>query len=299
MNKHIIISTIIIINIVTLVLICQINYSLNTQTNVNFIMPTSILLEFVIILFSGIIIHYNKKTNSLLNEKIEKIMKITDELVISQRFALVGELSSRLAHEIRNPLSIIQTTLENLKMLYGENPDQKKQFEKIQRSIFRMTHQIEDVLDFVKEKHLKTIQTTILDIIADALDSVIIPNDIKLILPKNNAEIVCDKRQLAIVFNNLILNAIHAMNNVGILEITVEENKDVVIIKVKDDGKGIPEEEIGKIFEPLFTTKQTGTGLGLSSVKTIINSHRGMISVTSPPTIFTITLPKTSDEIHT
>ena len=91
MNKHIILTAIIIINIVTLVLICQINYSLNTQTNINFIMLTSILLEFVIILFSGIIIHYNKKTNSLLNEKIEKIMKITDELVISQRFALVGE----------------------------------------------------------------------------------------------------------------------------------------------------------------------------------------------------------------
>ena len=68
-----------------------------------------------------------------------------------------------------------------------------------------------------------------------------------------------------------------------------------LIIQVKDSGKGIPKEDLDKIFEPLFTTKQIGTGLGLASVKSIIGYHGGVISVTSPPTIFTITLPKKSD----
>ena len=70
------------------------------------------------------------------------------------------------------------------------------------------------------------------------------------------------------------------------------EKKNSIIIKIKDSGTGIPKEEIHDIFEPLFTTKQQGTGLGLVCVKSIINAHGGKISVTSPPTVFTITLPK-------
>jgi signal transduction histidine kinase len=96
---------------------------------------------------------------------------------------------------------------------------------------------------------------------------------------------------------NLILNAIQAVNNKGTIEITIEENKDTVIIQVKDSGIGISSENLDKIFEPLFTTKLSGTGLGLVGVKSIIESHQGKISVTSPPTVFTISLPKIIEEI--
>jgi len=113
-----------------------------------------------------------------------------------------------------------------------------------------------------------------------------------LILPKNDVEIYCDKRQCATVMNNLILNSYQSIDNAGTIEITVEETDDGVVIQVKDSGSGISKENLDDVFEPLFTTKQTGTGLGLASVKSIVESHGGIISVTSPPTVFTITLPK-------
>ena len=81
---------------------------------------------------------------------------------------------------------------------------------------------------------------------------------------------------------------LQAITDSGTIEITVEENDDGITIQVKDSGMGIHEKNIEKLFEPLFTTKQQGTGLGLASVKSIIESHGGIISATSPPTIFTI-----------
>jgi len=93
----------------------------------------------------------------------------------------------------------------------------------------------------------------------------------------------------------LILNGVQAIVHTGTIEITVEENNDGIIIQIMDSGEGIPKENIDSLFEPLFTTKQQGTGLGLASVKSIVEAHGGIISVSSPPTVFTITLPKISD----
>lgn len=131
------------------------------------------------------------------------------------------------------------------------------------------------------------------EIIAETMDSLIVPNNIKLILPKNDVELLCDKKRIAVALNNLILNAIQATDEKGSVIISLDEKKDKIILEVEDSGKGISQKDLPHIFEPLYTTKRQGTGLGLSSVKSIIGSHGGVISVTSPPTIFTITLPKT------
>ena len=98
-----------------------------------------------------------------------------------------------------------------------------------------------------------------------------------------------------ICINNLISNAIQAIDDSGEIEIRISDKKDDVVIQLQDSGNGISKENVEKIFEPLFSTKQKGTGLGLSSVVAIIDAHHGKISVTSPPTVFTITLPKTID----
>jgi signal transduction histidine kinase len=207
----------------------------------------------------------------------------------------VGRFSARLAHDLRNPLSIIQVSLENLRLLYGTNESQQKSMDKVERSIDRITHQVDDVLDFVRERPITLNNHTMSEIISESLDSLPIPDNIKLILPKNNVEVYCDEKQFAIVFNNLILNGVQAIVHTGTIEITVEENNDGIIIQIMDSGEGIPKENIDSLFEPLFTTKQQGTGLGLASVKSIVEAHGGIISVSSPPTVFTITLPKISD----
>jgi signal transduction histidine kinase len=230
-----------------------------------------------------------------IRRNITKQKKSYEENLKNEKMITVGKFSTRLAHDLRNPLSIIKISLENLKLLYGADKSQQNIMDKVERSIDRITHQVEDVLDFVRERPITLNNHKISEIISESLDSIHIPENIKLILPKNNVEVYCDEKQFSIVFNNLILNGIQAINHIGTIAISVEENNDGIIIQVKDSGIGIPKQNLNLLFEPLFTTKQQGTGLGLASVKSIVESHGGIISVTSPPTIFTITLPKISD----
>ena len=241
---------------------------------------------------------YNEIESKIITKPIKDIIELERHLAIletrlkEKEFTIIGHFATRMAHDLRNPLSIIRVTVENLKILHGTDAKKQPQYDKIDRSIDRISHQVDDVLNFVMKHPVKATKTTTQNIIHESLDSITLPNSIKLLLPKNNVELICDKKQLAIVLNNLILNGIQAIDRIGTIEIIVDENNDGIIIQVKDSGSGIPKENFQNLFEPLFTTKPQGTGLGLASVKSIIDKHGGKISVSSPPTIFTITLPK-------
>jgi len=107
--------------------------------------------------------------------------------------------------------------------------------------------------------------------------------------------LVCDSTKIEVALTNLIMNSIQAMNNSGQVDIRLFEDQKGVVIQVGDRGCGIPDDVMPKIFEPLFTTKQEGTGLGLASCKKIIEQHGGTISVSSAPgkgTVFTIHIPR-------
>ncbi len=225
----------------------------------------------------------------LLSEEQSKnvAQKMKDEKLI-----VLGNFTSRLAHDMRNPLSIIRISLENIRSLYEHDSTQIAQFEKIDRSIDRMAHQIDDVLGFVKGTPSQLIRINFSNILTTSFDSINVPDSIEIIYPKNDVELICDVEQFSMAVNNLILNGIQAIDGEGTMEISLDDGKDEIVIEIKDSGKGIPADELGKVFEPMFTTKQQGTGLGLVSVKSIIELHGGIITVTSPPTVFRIILPK-------
>jgi signal transduction histidine kinase len=128
-------------------------------------------------------------------------------------------------------------------------------------------------------------------LIFDAIKITPIPDTIKINTPTNDLEIECDKSQMNVVFSNLITNSIQAMNENGSITINLKKRQDHAIIEFIDSGPGIPKENFSKIFEPLFTTKSMGTGLGLVSCKNIIEYHKGKISVKNNPTTFTIEMP--------
>ena len=223
---------------------------------------------------------------------ISEKKKLTMEKIRNEKMLTVGNLSARLAHDMRNPLAIIQMSLENLKLKYK---DEDQKFEKINKSIMRISHQINDVLNFVKTQPIKPMKTKISQIISESLESLSLSNKIKLNLPENDFDITCDKEQLGIAINNILLNSIQAIDNSGTITIRIQDTIDAVKIEIEDSGSGMDTEILEKIFDPLFTTKQKGTGLGLVSVKAIIDAHQGSISVSSPPTIFKIILPKIFD----
>jgi len=203
-------------------------------------------------------------------------------------------LASRLAHDLRNPLSIMKITVELLKIRSSNNIDEKtrEQYERLERAISIMSHQIDGVMDFVRTKPLKLEAASISEIIKSAVHSIKKPKNITIKLPENDSRIICDVKKLEVVFANLILNATQAIDEKGMITILIKQNADYVTAQVEDSGPGISYDIIHKIFDPLFTTKQTGTGLGLSSCKNMVEQHGGTINVTNNPSTFTIILPR-------
>ena len=208
-----------------------------------------------------------------------------------EKLAAIGELSSRLAHDMRNPLNNINMSIQLLKTKYKDIADEEK-FDTIENSLERITHQIKDVMDFVRTREPSLSLWKLNTLLNESLDKVKVPEEIKITLPKEDVLILCDKEQIEIVFINMILNSIESIQDKGWIKIEVDESPKLTEIQISDSGSGIPEEYIDKIFDPLITLKERGTGLGLASCKNIINSHGGKISVQNNPTTFTITIPK-------
>ena len=170
-----------------------------------------------------------------------------------------------------------------------------KRINLIEKSIDRISHQVDDVLGYVRNSPLNLENISLRELVQNSIDKVNVPNDVKIELPKNNVNIDCDILKIDAVFINLIINSIQAMHDGGKIEIKISNKDNLAVLEFIDSGDGIPDENISKVFEPLFTTKQKGTGLGLASCKNIVEQHQGEISVENNPTTFTIILPK----IHT
>lgn len=219
-------------------------------------------------------------------------LKLTKEAVKNEKIAAMGVLASRIAHDVRNPLSIISVCLENLKLLYGVDSLKQKQMDKISRSVDTINNIIQDVLNFVKTEHIQ-LETTSTDIILrKVINQIDVPNRIKIHLPKKDIVINCDKNKMESVISNLIVNSIQAIKNDGEITISVNEDSKNIRIIIEDSGPGIPENKISEIFEAMYTTKKLGTGLGLSICKNIIEAHGGNILVSNHPTKFIIQIPK-------
>ena len=228
-----------------------------------------------------------------LNEMSKEILVQRDSLIKDEKLKTVGELTSRIAHDLRNPLSSLKNTVEIMKMEFEDNQNEytKENLERLNRGINRLAHDVEDVLDFVKVAPLKLEKTSLLDVIKASINRINL-NSIKIKLPLDEIEIFCDRNRLEVAFINILQNAVESMKNNGQIEIRFTKNNTEAIIEFENSGPAIPEEILPKIFKPLFSTKQTGTGLGLVTTKNIIEHHGGTVSVKNNPVIFTVKLPK-------
>jgi len=210
-----------------------------------------------------------------------------------QRLSAIGELSARVAHDLRNPLGIIKNAVELIEMSFNDDTDEKtkKRIQMIKNASERMARQINNVLDFVRVRPLQLEKNSLVDILDAAIKSCV-PNTVKVSKPQKDVIISCDTKQLEIAFGNIFSNAVQAMENSGNIKLSIVDGKNDVKINIEDSGPGISKENLEHIFEPLFTTKPGGTGLGLVSCKNIVEQHEGKITVKNNPTTFEITLPK-------
>lgn len=242
--------------------------------------------------------NFSIKANESGNDEISELSKtfnqMVDNLIKSERLSTMGLLSSTLGHNIRNDLSVIKITLGILRHKYSTKLDEDalSRLTIMERSILHIQNQIDSSLNFIRQTPPKLEKVSLLKLLADTLKTIQVPENIKIETPAEDVLLYCDSSKLTVVLTNLINNSIQAINTDGKITIKASEDDEYSIIQIEDSGLGIPSEILLKIFEPLFTTKQKGTGLGLASCKYMLEEHGGSITVQNNPTTFTIKIPK-------
>ncbi|MFD2445358.1 ATP-binding protein [Bacillus sp. CGMCC 1.16607] len=235
---------------------------------------------------------------------LQRNVKKEKEQTELQKLELIGNLAASTAHEIRNPLTGIKGLI---KLLSEENSDKKSQtyYEVIQMEIDRINSIVSELLVLGKPTANTLMPYHANDILAEIeplLQSESNFMNVKLTIhfSKDILLISCVKDHLKQVILNLSKNALHAMPNGGNLTITVEKHLEFCVIKVEDTGVGMPKELLSQVFNPFFTMKKDGSGLGLTVCKRIINTYNGDITIDSAPNVGTkveITLPMLQNSI--
>ena len=240
-----------------------------------------------------------KISEEKLKDAYTELENAQQELIQSQTLAALGEFSSGIAHEIRNPLANISALAQFSIKNYIIDKPIKKNLRAIIRSSEKANKIIKELLDFARPRKLVLKPGYIIDSINRACELTKAKrsnNQIRLYkrcsrrLPK----IMIDEQRIRQVFLNIINNSIDAMNNGGILSITAYLKDEFIEVNISDTGKGIKKHNVGKIFNPFFTLKHEGIGLGLSVTHRIIQAHKGKIEVESvfnKGTKFIISLP--------
>jgi len=248
-----------------------------------------------------------KKTEEELIEAYKELKKVQDELIQSEKVALIGKLASGVAHEIKNPLSIILQGIYLVdNVVLEKNSELKETIEMIKEAVRRADNVIRRILNYARASKLILQPQRICEVIDEGLSLVEQQLKLKNIeiereYPSKPILIETDKVMLSQVFLNLATNSQDAMPQGGKIKIKVYEEEDFCIVEFEDTGEGIPPERLSKIFEPFYTTKRAGegTGLGLAMVELIIARHNGKIDVESQlgkGTKFIIKLPKLKEE---
>lgn len=241
-----------------------------------------------------------RKAERIIHHRAREQRELEEQLHLAERLAALGEMVAGVSHEIKNPLGIIQSTAE----LLGNKPDadetQKRLSGVIKEESIRLNGIVTEFLDFARPQALDLQECRLEDIIRKNLSFLVPELERKEIRVTDNLDnrsfrVVADKELLYRALLNIFINAMQSMGNAGSINVDVKEVKGSYHIAIEDTGSGIMPENMIKIFNPFFTTKEKGSGLGLSIVRKIIEGHNGSIGIENREdagTRVTIKLPK-------
>jgi two-component system, NtrC family, sensor histidine kinase HydH len=240
-----------------------------------------------------------QQTTARLTEVYQELQENFESMKRAERLYAIGQLSAGLAHEIRNPLASIAGAAGILR----RNPDAREKRGEclaiIDKECERLNRLLTNFLQFARPRapHYQSVDAasilnSVVDLAQHALDGkpVVLRKEVAPHLPL----LQCDPEQLKQVLLNLVINAVQATDQQGVVTLSGALQNHKVLIQVRDEGCGISAENLDKIFDPFFTTKETGTGLGLSVVHQIIEQHGGLLTVQNNPdrgVTFSIQLP--------
>jgi len=229
----------------------------------------------------------------------QELAAANEELQRAQRLQAMGEMALQLAHEIRNPLGSIELFAALLSRELEDKTDQKGWADQIVTGVRFLNTIVTNMLSFTKLSRPKFTRFDLQQMITETLgflEPVCVQRNIRLRTNESIDSVFVegDKEMLRQMLINLLMNGLQAMHEGGTLMVHAQSDLSIVEIQVRDNGVGIPEENLTRIFDPFFTTNEKGTGLGLSLVHQIVEKHNGTIAVQSQfgrGTQFRITLP--------
>jgi signal transduction histidine kinase len=221
--------------------------------------------------------------------------------LLIEKLGATGRLVRTLAHEVRNPLNNINMSVEQLLQSADGNGEESQLFlDIVQRNSKRIGDIITELLDTSRPTDLVfercSLQAIMDESISEALDRITLQHvNMQIRYADEACYIMANKEKLKIAFLNIIINAVEAVPSMtGELSVSIDTSRDSHVVVIRDNGCGIPEENISRLFEPYFTSKRNGMGLGLAATLNILQSHKANIDVTSvvgQGTTFTITFP--------
>lgn len=209
------------------------------------------------------------------------------DLLVAERLSMTGRIARTIAHEIRNPLTNLNLALENLKDELPETETTKTYTEIINRNSNRIETLISDLLKSSKPKELQLELVSVKDLLEDTLllakDRINLKNvKLSTFYTTELPRLYVDREKIMIALLNIIINGIEAIDKEqGEMKISTDRMKDTILIIIQDNGIGIAKSELNKLFDPFYTGKPNGTGLGLTSTLNILSSHNATVAVDS------------------
>lgn len=238
----------------------------------------------------------SRHLEEMVEERTRDLREAQTHLIRAEKMATLGELAGSVGHELRNPLAVIRNLVYLLK---SANTDEIKRIEYInliEQETLNASQIITDLLDYSHIQPSKPIPCDAVDIVNEVFERYAPPQNVKLVaqVSRELPKILVNPQQIGQIMANLVTNAYEAMPQGGILEISAEAKDAQVVIAIKDSGTGILKKDLPKVFEPLFTTKTRGIGLGLAISRRLADLNHSEIKVKSQVgegTVFTLYLP--------
>ncbi len=250
---------------------------------------------------------------SMLERKIEDLSEELAEknraMERNRRLAAMGEMAAKIAHEIRNPLGSMAIFASLLERELAGEEDKRKLAQHITKGVKTLDTLLSNMLLFAASPGAHKARVDICEVVEESISSTLGHEKPGVKIKTEfigRTEIIADRLQLRQLFLNLFLNSLDALDEGGTLHIRTKvadgRGHGYLEVQVSDNGRGIPEESLDRVFDPFFSTKERGTGLGLAIVAAVVHAHDGFIDVSSEAgkgTVFIVSLPIAGPKVKT
>jgi two-component system sensor histidine kinase HydH len=247
----------------------------------------------------AILVFVVKRGEGIIQKRAMERLRLKERLAHAERLSSLGEMAAGISHEIRNPLGIIRSSAELLKKKIAEIDPQNTFADIIVEEASRLNRIITDFINYAKPRNPNIALCRVEEVVDKNITFLEVQykeqgHVIKKNYQNHLPEIMADSTMLYQSFLNILINAMQSMPDGGRIRVEISSNDRWLTVHFDDEGQGIPPENLDKIWDPFFTTKEQGTGLGLGIVKNVVESHGGSIQIVNRPvrgTRVTIELP--------